>query len=532
MNLVYNNIINNDNNLSIKEFSLSAGKKKLFENSSLILSEKLKYGLIGKNGCGKTSLLKALANNKFKLNDNFLITYVEQEIEESDKTPIDLVLASNRRMLEIKMETEKIESKINDDELLSDEDYKRYDELQEEIKLFEVEKQESIVRRILKGLGFSDNSMTQPSNIFSGGWKMRISLAKALYMEPDLLLLDEPTNHLDLEAVIWLGDYLDVIKSTVLIVSHNVGFLNRVCTNILNIENFKLVNYRGNYAAFKNNFRKKQKTVEKEWNKYEKKLKNFKKKSKSKKEINEFIKKNIVEKPEKVYNLRINIPETTFYNGNVITVEDLSFGYKDNKIFDKINFGLDMTSRVTLVGKNGSGKSTLLKLVMGELKQDEGYIQRSNNLRIGYYNQHFENTLPLDKTPVEYLESIFPEKLESVNKIHTIRGYLGQMRLEGKAHVQKIGELSGGQKARVAMVKLIFTLPHFILLDEPTNHLDLETIDALIEGLKNYNGGIMVITHEEELITQLNSELWVLKDNKIQFYRDTYEDYCDEIINL
>ena len=159
-------------------------------------------------------------------------------------------------MLEIKMETEKIESKINDDELLSDEDYKRYDELQEEMKLFEVEKQESIVRRILSGLGFQDDSMVKPSNIFSGGWKMRISLAKALYMEPDLLLLDEPTNHLDLEAVIWLGDYLDGLKSTVLIVSHNVGFLNSVCTNILNIENLKLVNYRGNYAGFKTNFKK------------------------------------------------------------------------------------------------------------------------------------------------------------------------------------------------------------------------------------------------------------------------------------
>ena len=212
MNLVYESIVNNDNNLSIKEFSLSAGKKKLFENSSLSLSEGKKYGLIGKNGCGKTSLLKSLANNKFKLNDNFLITYVEQEIEDSEKTPLDLVLASNRRMLEIKMETEKIESKINDDELLSDEDYKRYDELQEEMKLFEVEKQESIVRRILSGLGFQDDSMVKPSNIFSGGWKMRISLAKALYMEPDLLLLDEPTNHLDLEAVIWLGDYLDGLK--------------------------------------------------------------------------------------------------------------------------------------------------------------------------------------------------------------------------------------------------------------------------------------------------------------------------------
>ena len=513
-------------------FTLKAGSKLLFEESNLKITQGQKYGLIGKNGCGKSSLLRQIADRKFKIHPNILILYVEQEIEDTDESPVKIILKSNRRMNEISKRIAEIELLLESDDA-NEEIFEEYENLQQEIKSFEPEKQKPKIKKILKGLGFSDKKMELPCNNFSGGWKMRISLAKALYIEPDLLLLDEPTNHLDLEAVIWLSEYLENLKSMALIVSHNVGFLNKVCNNILNIENFKLVNYRGNYSAFKKNFYNKQKTALKDWNKYEKNLKKFKKKASSKNEIAEFITKNQVPKPEKDYNLQIKIPETAIYNGNIIQLNNVSFSYDDdNQIFDNIDFGLDMESVVTLVGKNGSGKSTLLKLIMGELEPSSGNIWRQNGMRIGYYNQHFENTLPLDQSPVEYLESIFPEKLQSVNKIHTIRGYLGQMRLEGKAHVQKIGELSGGQKARVAMVKLIFTLPHFILLDEPTNHLDLETIEALIDGLRNYNGGIMVITHEEELITQLDSQLWVLENKKINFYRNSFEDYCDEIINL
>ena len=533
MNLVFENFNNSSiESISIKKFSLKAGSKVLFDDSSLILSQNCRYGLIGKNGCGKTSLLKQIANRKFPINEKILILYVEQEIENTDESPIEVILKSNRKMTELNNQIKEIESKINNDELLDDETFEKYESLQEEIKSFEPEKQKPKIKKILKGLGFSDLDMNQSCNHFSGGWKMRISLAKALYIEPDLLLLDEPTNHLDLEAVIWLGDYLETLKNMTIIVSHNVGFLNRVCTNILNIEDHKLVTYRGNYSSFKNNFNKKLVTIKKDWDKYEKKLKKFKSKSKSKKDIAEFVKKNIVPKPEKDYNLKIRFPETLLYKDNVVKLENVSFSYGENIIFDDVNFGVDMESVITLVGKNGSGKSTLLKLMMGELEPTSGNIWRQNGLRIGYYNQHFESSLPLDQTPVQYLESIFPKELMSVNKEHTIRGYLGRMRLEGKAHVQLMKELSGGQKARVAMVKLMFTMPHFILLDEPTNHLDIETIEALIEGLSRYNGGIMVITHEEELVTKLDSQLWVLKNKKVIHYKDTFEDYCDEIINL
>ena len=533
MNLVIQNqqINNSINNISISNFTIKANDKPLFLDSSLVLVKPSINGLIGKNGCGKTTLLKKLADREFPIDKKIMILYVEQEIEETDENPIQYIFKSNRRLNEINNRVIELESKMSDD-IFSDEMMEEYQDLQNELNQYEIQKQEPMIKRILYGLGFSDPELYQSCKLFSGGWRMRIALAKALYMQPDILLLDEPTNHLDLEAVIWLSDYLDNWKNIALVVSHNVGFLNRVCTNMMNIEDFKIVNYRGNYNSFKKNFKNKQITITKKWNNFEKKLKKFKKKSKSKNDIQDFIKKNIVPKPEKKYNLKIRFPETSVYTGPIIQVEDLSFSYNnDTQIFNKINFRLDMDSRITLVGKNGSGKSTLLKLIVDKLKPNQGRIWRAKNLKIGYYDQHFENSLPLDMTPVEYLESIFPKQLMNMDKVHTIRGYLGSMRLNSREHLKKIKELSGGQKARVAMVKLIFTMPHFILLDEPTNHLDLETIEALIEGLKNFNGGIMVITHEEELITKLDSQLWILENKKINFYRDTFDDYCDKIID-
>jgi len=539
-NFIYDKLTYTSDSISINNFSLSVSGKSLFHESSLIISPGNIYGLIGKNGCGKSSLLKQLSLTNLFADNKIRVLYVEQELEVSDKNPVDIIFSSNSKLAYITEQIEIIEKEIKnlqdkeepiyEDDLLLENLMNKYQEFQNKIIGFNKEAEIGKIKSILYGLGFTHDSMEQSSSIFSGGWRMRISLARALYIEPDLLLLDEPTNHLDLEAIIWLSNYMESWKGIAIIVSHNIGFLNETCSQIMNIENLKLVTYRGNYTMFKKSLEQKHKNEIKLYEAYEKKLKEFKKNNSSKNGVEEFIKKNIVPKPEKQYYVKINFQPTNSFKSHVIKLEDICFLYSDKEILKNVEIGIDMNTRATLVGPNGSGKSTLMKLITGEIKPSSGTVWIQNNLRIGYYNQHFEEQLPMDKTPIEYLIDRIPDNLKDGNREITVRSYLGNLKLEGNAHNKKINELSGGQKARVALVKLIFQQPHVLLLDEPTNHLDIETVEALINGLKNFNGGILLITHEPELINSLESELWIMDKNTKQVckYLNSYENYCKD----
>jgi ATP-binding cassette subfamily F protein 1 len=537
-NFIYDKLTYTSDSISINNFSLSVSGKSLFQDSPLIVSPGNIYGLIGKNGCGKSSLLKQLSLTNLFADNKIRVLYVEQELDISDKNPVDIIFSSNSKLAYITEQIEIIEKEIKhlqdkeepiyEDDLLLENLMNKYQEFQNQIIGFNKEAEISKIKSILYGLGFTHESMEQSSSIFSGGWRMRISLARALYIEPDLLLLDEPTNHLDLEAIIWLSNYMESWKGVAIIVSHNIGFLNETCSQIMNIENLKLVTYRGNYSMFKKSLEQKQKNQIKIYEAYEKKLKEFKKNNSSKNGVDEFIKKNLVPKPEKQYYVKINFQPTNSFKSHVIKLEDICFSYSDKEILKNVEIGIDMNTRATLVGLNGSGKSTLMKLISGEIKPSSGTVWIQNNLRIGYYNQHFEEQLPMDKTPIEYLIDRIPDNLKDGNREITVRSYLGNVKLEGNAHNKKINELSGGQKARVALVKLIFQQPHVLLLDEPTNHLDIETVEALINGLKDFNGGILLITHEPELINSLESELWIMDKNTKQVckYLNSYENYC------
>jgi len=486
--------------------------------------------LIGKNGCGKTSLLNQIYDmmniqsvDSVKI-DTLYVTQSIDHLISLEKNPIDFIMDSNSKLKiktdELQIITKQLENiELEDDtfNMLNDRSIELYDI----VNTWNPETEKANVIKILKGLGFTDTKLNEESKLLSGGWLMRLSLARALYLKPSLLLLDEPTNHLDLEAIIWLSDYLNTCNKTVpekhsfsarlkeqcsftvLVVSHNIGFLNDTCDYIINIMDKKLVYYKGNYNAFKESVENKYKEMKNNWEKYEKQLKEIKKKG-LKDKIIEFEKKNKVIKPDIVEKVYIDIETGNKINGNIIEIYNLCFSYKNNSnsILQNITCGLDMNSKIALVGVNGSGKSTFIKLITGELVGSSDSININKNAIIGYYNQHFESSLPQDMTPLDYLLSF------NNTDINTIRQHFGKIKLDKSCYNKNIQHLSGGQKARVALVKIFLMKPHFLILDEPTNHLDIETVDALINGLANFNGGILLITHESEMIKKLNSIIW------------------------
>jgi ATP-binding cassette subfamily F protein 1 len=542
INISYDKIYYTTETIGINCFDLSVGGKELFKDSKLTMSPGSKYGLIGRNGSGKSSLLKKLIELKTDPNSKSMkinTLYVEQEIDLDERLPIDYVMDSNSKLKLVQKELERLTKELENEELDPDESLaysKKCLDLEEILNLWNPDMERIKVYKILHGLGFTEQDLEKESKLFSGGWQMRLSLARALYLEPDLLLLDEPTNHLDLEAIIWLGNYLNEWKHTVIIVSHNIGFLNDVCDYILNIENKKLVQYKGNYSMFKKAKEAKQKEHEKEYEKYDKKLKELKKKGIEKSKINEFISKNEVKKPDRGHEVGIRFSEPYKMKSNAITLSNVSFSYvPDVPILSNVSISLDMDMKMVLVGPNGSGKSTLIKLMTGELKPTSGEVRINPQFRIGYYNQHFENFLPLDSTPIKYLNSIIPKELikEGVPLEQMVRNYLGQVHLEASAHNKLISELSGGQKARVAIIRLIFGLPNCLILDEPTNHLDIETVESLITGLVNFQGGIIVITHEPELIDKFDGLVWMMDPELKGINRgiDTYEKYSEYILD-
>jgi ATPase subunit of ABC transporter with duplicated ATPase domains len=261
--------------------------------------------------------------------------------------------------------------------------------------------------------------------------------------------------------------------------------------------------------------------IKNKWEKYEKQLKDIKKKG-DKNKIIDFEAKHKVDKPSPLYSIYIDFNDILTINGNIISVTNMNYSYGDHEILRNITCGIDMDSKICLVGKNGSGKSTFVKLLLGELESKS--IIRKPQARIGYYNQHFESYLPHDMTPIEYIQTL------SVD-INIIRQQFGKIKLEKNCYDKKIGELSGGQKARIALVKLILMKPHVLILDEPTNHLDIETVEALINGLVDFEGGLLVITHESHLIKELNSVIWMMDpEEKTIKTLDSYDDYIEYIL--
>eukprot|EP01033_Poteriospumella_lacustris_P001512 gene1513-1090_t len=540
----------------IPNFSISAHNKELFFNSPLTIAHGRRYGLVGPNGAGKSTLLKMIAAGELKVPPRVDYLYVEQEVLADETPAVDAVLKADKVRWELVQE-EKAINKLLEKNPEDEKANVRLGEIYEQLTQINAAASESKARRILFGLGFDGEMQVRPTKYFSGGWRMRISLARALFMEPTLLMLDEPTNHLDLNAVIWLDDYLQKWKKTLLVVSHDQDFLNSVCQEILHLDQKQVVVYRGNYDNFKEQEATRRKQMVKEWERQEKKLKELKAKGLTKENAEKAQLKSKAREPgarankkqeaanaasggtesassqvtllarPREYSVIFHFPKVVHLSPPIMEVRDVNFRYRPDLpwLFRGLNFGLDMTSRVCIVGPNGSGKSTIIKLITEEVNPPEGEVRRNPRLRIGVYNQHFIDRLPMAESPVEYLQRLFEEE-----DYQSIRNKLGKYGLEGHAHTIPIRDLSGGQKARVVFVELSLMTPHLLFLDEPTNNLDIESIDALCDALKEYNGGVVVVSHDARLIETIECQLWVVDNQNVTPWHKGFQDYRNHLL--
>ena len=507
-----------DMNIKVENFGLAAGSRELIGSGTLQLTYGVKYGLVGRNGVGKSTLLRAIAQKQIKLPDFLHIIHVEQECVGDHRSALQTVLdADKERDWLIKTEKDLVENEKDEDEwgINLNEIYERLDEI-------DADGAESRAATILSGLGFDNNMQGKATREYSGGWRMRIALAEALFVQPDLLLLDEPTNHLDVSALTWLEAFLQSWDKTVMIVSHDRGFLNKCSTATIFLHRKRLWYYGGSYDTFlkvRSEHRANQESMKKVQDRRTAHLKQFiarfgqghKKMARQAQSRMKMLAKLQNEAVDVDYDdpyLKLEFPCANPLPPPCISVINVEFGYDLDlpPLYTDLNFGLDMDSRVAVVGPNGAGKSTFLKLLDGEIVPVEGSVNRHCKLRLAKFSQHHLDMLDVKSDSVTHMR-----RLDEDVSVEEARKYLGRFGLSGDLALQTIESLSGGQKSRLAFAELAWRKPHILLLDEPTNHLDLETIEAMAMALNKFDGGVVLVSHDERLIDLVADELWVVE---------------------
>ncbi|XP_070566037.1 ATP-binding cassette sub-family F member 2-like [Ptychodera flava] len=520
--------------IKIYNFSLTFHGVELLSDTKIELNCGRRYGLVGLNGSGKSTFLTVLGNREVPIPEHIDMFHLTREMPANDKTALHCVMDVDAERNRLEKEAEEIAHLESETERLM--------ELYERLEELDADKAESQAARILHGLGFNHEMQNRECKHFSGGWRMRIALARALFIRPHLLILDEPTNHLDLEACVWLEEELKNYKRILVLVSHSQDFLNGVCTNIIHLHNGTLNYYGGNYDAYVRTRLELEENQMKRYNWEQAQIAHMKdyiarfghgsaklaRQAQSKeKTLGKMVAGGLTERVVADKTLSFYFPECGKVPPPVLMVQNVSFKYAQDKpvIYKDIEFGLDLDSRVALVGPNGAGKSTLIKLLLGELVPTDGLIRKHPHLRIGRFHQHLTEALDLSKSALEYMMDCFPE----IKEKEEMRKIIGRYGLSGKQQICPMRNLSDGQRCRVIFAWISWQCPHMLLLDEPTNHLDIETIDSLAEAINNFEGGLVLVSHDFRLIGQVAEEIWVCERQKVSKWKGDIMAYKDQL---
>ncbi|KAK8148490.1 hypothetical protein G3M48_009944 [Beauveria asiatica] len=545
---------NKTKDVKLDNIDVSIGAQRILTDTTLTLAYGHRYGLVGNNGVGKSTLLRALSRREVAIPTHISILHVEQELTGDDTPAIQAVLDADVWRKVLMREQEELTAALAELEVkrapLADTsaDAAKLDleketmdtklgDVQGKLAEMESDKAESRAASILAGLGFSPERQQFATKTFSGGWRMRLALARALFCEPDLLLLDEPSNMLDVPSITFLSEYLQGYPSTVLVVSHDRAFLNEIATDIIHQHSERLDYYRGaNFDSFYATREERKKIAKKEYENqmaYRAHLQAFidkfrynaAKSSEAQSRIKKLEKLPVLEAPEAEYNVKFVFPDVEKLSPPIIQMSEVTFGYsKDHILLRNVDLDVQLDSRIGIVGPNGAGKTTVLKLLIGKLQALSGIISANSRLRIGFFAQHHIDALDLTVSAVSFMAKTYPGKSDE-----EYRRQLGAFGITGTTGLQKMVQLSGGQKSRVAFACLALTNPHILVLDEPSNHLDIEAMDALAEALTAFQGGVLMVSHDVTMLQMVCTSLWVCDGGTVEKFDGDVNQYKKRI---
>ncbi|XP_062438822.1 ATP-binding cassette sub-family F member 3 isoform X2 [Rhea pennata] len=525
---------NKSYDVRIENFDVSFGERVLLAGADLNLAFGRRYGLVGRNGLGKTTLLKMIASRSLRIPSHISILHVEQEVAGDETPALHSVLECDTTRESLLREERELTARVNAGRGEGTEGA-RLSEIYAKLEEIEADKAPARASVILAGLGFNAKMQQQTTKEFSGGWRMRLALARALFARPDLLLLDEPTNMLDVRAILWLENYLQTWQSTILVVSHDRNFLNAVATDIIHLHSQRLDTYRGDFENFMKIKEERLKNQQREYEaqqQYREHIQvfidrfryNANRASQVQSKLKLLEKLPELKPVDKESEVIMKFPDGfEKFSPPILQLDEVDFYYNPSQyIFHSLSVSADLESRICVVGENGAGKSTMLKILMGELTPVRGIRHAHRNLKIGYFSQHHVDQLDLNISAVELLAKKFPGKTEE-----EYRHQLGSYGVSGELAVRPVASLSGGQKSRVAFAQMTMPCPNFYILDEPTNHLDMETIEALAKALNKFRGGVILVTHDERFIRLVCQELWVCENATVTRIEGGFDQYRD-----